>query len=393
MKDHKTLIYMRESDLAPVGGPRGYLYNLKVELDKRGIENISFVKVDNSLVQTYKTVSAKLSSGPIKTVLNALKNVVKYGRLIYGHNMTSAVELNEYDYVHFHSTYDMYSVRDSLESYSGKVILTSHSPKLFSLEENDRISNTEKKLFWFIYKKLIRMDEYAFDRADYLVFPCPEAEEPYYHSWKNYRRIKERKQGSYYYVLTGVPEAHAFVTKEEIRKKLNIPDSAFVISYVGRHNEVKGYDRLKEIAASVLQDENTYIVVAGREGPIPKYDHPRWIEVGWTKDPHSYIAASDVFVLPNRETYFDLVLLEVLSLGQIVVASNTGGNKFFSKFQTSGIRLFDSVDDAVSVIRELTKTPAEALNRMRIENHKLYSREFTCKVFADNYIDLYDRLP
>ena len=61
-----------------------------------------------------------------------------------------------------------------------------------------------------------------------------------------------------------------------------------------------------------------------------KTDH--WIEVGWTNDPHSLIAASDVFVLPNHETYFDLILLEVLSLGVPVVMSRTGGNKFFEQF-------------------------------------------------------------
>ncbi len=393
MKDSSILIYMKESDLAPVGGPRGYLFNLKVELDKRGIKNIHFIKVENSLINKYKSVSAKLRPGAFKTVLNALKNLVKYGRLIYGHNAFSPVDLDEYDYVHFHSTYDMYSVRESLKNYKGKVILTSHSPKLFSQEENDRISKAEKRLFWFIYNKLIRMDEYSFERADYLVFPCPEAEEPYYHTWKDYSGIKELKRQNYYYVLTGVPEAHILLARGEIRRKLNIPDSAFVISYVGRHNEVKGYDQLKEMAGPLLQNENTYIVVAGREGPIPRYDHPRWIEVGWTNDPHSYIAASDVFVLPNRETYFDLVLLEVLSIGQIVVASNTGGNKYFGKHNRSGIMLFNGADDAISIISELLRTPAGELSKMREDNRELYLKEFTCKAFADNYMDFYDQLP
>lgn len=34
---NKVLIYMKENDLKPVGGPRGYLYNLKKRL--RQIKN------------------------------------------------------------------------------------------------------------------------------------------------------------------------------------------------------------------------------------------------------------------------------------------------------------------------------------------------------------------
>ena len=43
----------------------------------------------------------------------------------------------------------------------------------------------------------------------------------------------------------------------------------------------------------------------------------------WTNDPHSLINASDMFILPNKETYFDLIMLEVLSMGKIVLATNT----------------------------------------------------------------------
>lgn len=63
----------------------------------------------------------------------------------------------------------------------------------------------------------------------------------------------------------------------------------------------------------------------------------RWKEVGWTNDSQSIIAASDVFVLPNRETYFDIIMLEVLSCGKIVIASRTGGNKYFEKIGAKGV--------------------------------------------------------
>ena len=189
-------------------------------------------------------------------------------------------------------------------------------------------------------------------------------------------------------MTTGTAPKSALVTKEEMRKKYGIPQDAFVISYVGRHNEIKGYDALKEIGKQLLDaNDNTYVFIAGTEGPLYHLEHNRWIEVGWTKDPGSVIQASDVFVLPNKETYFDLVMLEVLSLGQIVVASYTGGNKYFAKYENSGIFLYSNNAEAENIINTLIKMSEVERNELRKKNLELYKAEFTNEAFAKRYID------
>ena len=40
----KELIYFKERDLKPEGGPSGYLYSLKNELDREHVEWIHFAK-------------------------------------------------------------------------------------------------------------------------------------------------------------------------------------------------------------------------------------------------------------------------------------------------------------------------------------------------------------
>ena len=90
------------------------------------------------------------------------------------------------------------------------------------------------------------------------------------------------------------------VNREDFRKKYGIPDNAFVISYAGRHNEIKGYADLKRLGEKLLADKNVYFLIAGKEEPMTGLKNDHWIEVGWTNDPHSLIAASDVFVLPNH---------------------------------------------------------------------------------------------
>lgn len=42
-----------------------------------------------------------------------------------------------------------------------------------------------------------------------------------------------------------------------------------MISYVGRHNEIKGYDALKEIGKHLLDaNDSAYVFIAGTEGPL-----------------------------------------------------------------------------------------------------------------------------
>ena len=392
--NQKVLIYMQASELKPVGGPQGYVYNLKQGIGSGEAKdyNIYFIESGRELINSTKNKIEGMKTGALKSVLIVVKSIVKHWLLIYGKNHKALCDLNEYDFVHFHSTQDMYNVRDSLKDYTGKIILTSHSPTIRSKELVAARSEFERKYFKFLYSKMIRMDEYAFEKADYIVFPCPEAEEPYYHTWDKYKDIKQKKESAYRYVVTGIPQCAAKKTRNVVRKECGIPNDAFVISYIGRHSEIKGYDILKEMGECLLDQTEIYILVAGKEVPICGLKHPRWIEIGWTNDPHSYMAAADIFVLPNRETYFDLILLEALSLGKIIVASRTGGNKYFEKIGAKGIFLYDTEEEAINIINNIRGLSSEEKRTLEHENLELYKKKFTCKAFADSYLKLYNDL-
>ena len=318
-----------------------------------------------------------------------IKSIVNRIRIIYGKSQNPKVDINDYDIIHFHNPLDMYLIRDKLDNYKGKIILTSHSPSLSSGELIDTATEFEKKHLLNLYKKLEKIDVYAFERSDYIVFPCEFAEEPYYHSWKYYKEFKENNKSKFRYLLTGTSMCYAREEKALIRQKLLISSDAFVISYVGRHNSIKGYDILKELASEIFKKcDDIYVLVAGKEGPLYRLENEHWIEVGWTDDPHSYIAASDVFILPNRETYFDLILLEVLSMGQLVIASNTGGTKYFNQFKEAGIFLYETLEEAKSYIYKIKQTPKNEIEKMRVMNEEIYKKYFFDEVFAKNYVEL-----
>lgn len=388
----KILIYLYEKELAPKGGPVGYNYNLKCQLDKMGVEDIFFIKTSKGDVHELTNNINKIKPLWLKNVIQTIKRIVNYYILLHGSKGKAVVDLNKFDIVHFHSVVSMYRCRGSLDNFTGKVVLTSHVPTKATNEIKSRLNSFEKICFYWLYKKLDDIDNYAFNRADYIIFPCEGAEEPYLHDWDYYREFKDKNQDKYRYLLTGISPCTAKVSRGDVRKKYNIPADAFVICFVGRHNQIKGYDQLKIISAELLTHQNVYVLIAGEEGPLYHLEHERWIEVGWTNDPHSIIAASDVFVLPNKETYFDLIMLEVLSLGKIVVASNTGGNKYFSVFKHGGILIYNSQREAVRLLKKVMALSFEEREYLGGENKKIFFKYFTSEIFANNYIKLINSL-
>ena len=382
----RVLEYIPINGLKPHGGPIGYLYNLK-----NGYESIEQEDISLSFLPEDTNFAKKRSVTKLKALNNFMKAIYhrRYYKKLFkesGDHINKKVDFSNYDIIHFHDVVSMFSVRDSLKEFSGRVCLTSHSPVPFFEETQDRMSKLEKILLGKYKKKIKGIDEWSFLNADHIIFPCEYAMEPYKKHWPEFNKLIKDK--SIKYVISGTVQCLAKVEKKEIRKKYGIPDDAFLVSYVGRHTDVKGYSDLKEIGRRILADENTWVIVAGKEEPLSRLENNKWVEVGWTNDPHSIISASDLFVLPNKETYFDLVLLEVISLGTPVLVSWTGGNKFFAG-KTKGIDFFSTVDEAVSKINEFRSKSNNEKRQMMVENNDLFKKEFTVETFAKNYINLY----
>jgi glycosyltransferase involved in cell wall biosynthesis len=289
--------------------------------------------------------------------------------------------IDGYDFIHFHTTIELYQQKHILDKFKGKVILTSHSPVPAFKEILEELSKTEKFIFRRLYSKLEAIDIYAFQKADYLLFPCKEAEEAYYKHWNKYRQIHKENKSKYKYILTGIQPCIANRAESDVKKELDIDESAFIISYIGRHNSVKGYDVLRNIGKSILKNSyNIKFVICGKEEPIKGIDNPNWIEIGWTNDAYSYMNASNVFILPNRETYFDIVMLEALSLGKIIIASETGGNKVF-KNKSKGIFLYKCEEEAISHINRIKNMNKEEIAYLEESNRTLFKNEFSTEVF------------
>lgn len=376
-----SLIFYREDALKPVGGPAGYLYNIKKIRDEQKDKNIHFLTgncKESSLgyLIKYSVFMPRIILSRIIKENDAILNVRK---AIYKSKISGRIELNKYSAIHFHSVLDLYSQKKNLENYKGKIIFTSHSPKTFYKELiEDYITEEEYKKNKDIIDKVEEMDRYAFERADYIIFPCPGAEEPYYHSWPLYEKLRDESKIKY--LPTGIIPAVCKKSRKEVRTELNIPEDAIVLSFVGRHNKVKGYDNLIKIFSKL---DNVYVVCCGNIGGITPPKSNRWIEVGWTTDPYSYVGASDIYMLPNRETYFDIAMLQTLSIGKCSVISNTGGNKEF--VNTSGVKLYDSVNDAVRCINSFISLSRDERIELEQAQREEFREKYIAKVFYEKY--------
>ncbi|MDR6566552.1 glycosyltransferase family 4 protein [Chitinophaga ginsengisegetis] len=400
MKLNKKVLIWNDYELSPrKGGPATYLWHLKEFINKNKIQGITFL--DN-----YKETGNNLSN-PVtsskhrfsllkKLIGNRLKRNLNLLKIVSGKApeiSKPGINIHDYDIIHFHSSLSLKQNIGTLRGVKSQILLTSHSPKVMHKEIiEDWCKMQIDDVLPFVYSFCEKVDVDAFTRADWVIFPCKEAQEPYYNTWSRYAEIIANKK--LLFLPTGITPAKEHESTSEVRRKYGIPESAVVFCYAGRHNSIKGYDLLKEAAEVILKNEkNVYFLIAGAPGVIEPILHERWIEVGWTNDPHSIINAADCFILPNRETYFDLILLEVLSLGKNVILSETGGNKYFRQFDSPGIRFFEG-SNVSSLIKQLEEFNA-TVNISRLngkENLEIFNTSFTQKAFGERYMELYNQI-
>lgn len=124
-----------------------------------------------------------------------------------------------------------------------------------------------------------------------------------------------------------------------MRNKWNFPDNAFVVGLVGRLEESKGQQILLEAFAELYREfPEMYLVLVGESPPgNDEYDrillkianelgiYDRVNFTGFQTELASVYSALDICVLASREETFGLVLLEAMSAGVPIIATNAGG--------------------------------------------------------------------
>lgn len=386
----KCLIFIEKEKLNNAGGPLGYNYNLKMGLDEINDDSIQIDFLENhinnnSLTSRFKKINNKF----VFSTLKGIRDLSYYLKLFspFGHN--SSININNYDFIHFHSTFDLFNIRKALKKYKGKILLTSHSPILPSVEIGQGVEKWIRVLFFWLFLFERKIDKYSFKNANYIVSPCEEATYSYSKYWKGYKKNTESKTK---YLVTGCVSIEQSYEENTIRSKYSMDKGKFNIVFLGRHNKLKGYDILKSYGELLKKDDNIRFIIGGNKGKIKPPILNNWIELGFTKDALAIMKYANVYVSCNSDTYFDLATIQALSVGTPVITKMNGGNLYFKNNNFPGVYLFNNFKEFNSIITYLRNLDSNEYSILSENITSSFKKTFSEKVFARNYIELLKNL-
>ena len=124
------------------------------------------------------------------------------------------------------------------------------------------------------------------------------------------------------------------VDNTAMMRSLDIPEDSFVVGTAGRLTPVKGHRHLIEAAGNILdvRPDTTFVFLGDGElfDELKNMATKLGIEknvkfLGWRSDVAEVMSVFDVFVLPSLNEGMGRVLVEAMTLGKPVIASDVGG--------------------------------------------------------------------
>jgi len=185
--------------------------------------------------------------------------------------------------------------------------------------------------------------------------------------------------------------------KEEFKISLGIEKNAFVFIFVGRLNRDKGLDELAQ--AFVDMPARCHLLIVGEldnSAPPQKRNltllrqNPRVHTVGFQEDIRSFIAISDVLVLPSYREGFPNVVLQAGAMGLPVIASNINGCN--EVIEQGGNGWLVKPGDSLSLKRAMQKALcAKNLDEMGLNARKIVTMNFERQRYWQYLKEFYDR--
>ena len=290
--------------------------------------------------------------GPAVEKFKNLQNAEIYDR---GFSPDQVMEKSP-DLVHFHHLRPLISFfRNPFHRWKVPVIYTAHGLHIHKYEFYDSMA---AKIKYFLRFRL----EKRFFRKPYRIIAVSQEDQRFMEGKYRLKNVTYLTNGMDFSAVT----AGGGGSKEELRKKLDLPAGEFLFVTVARFDFQKGYDilikALSLIKSDLAENRCRFVFVGdGTEFEVMKQLSERlsvsqFIRfMGARTDVYDILRAGDVFLLPSRWEGLPIVLLETGLLKLPVIASDTYGNREVVK-ESNGI-LFKNRDSGV-----LAKIITEVLN-------------------------------
>ena len=150
----------------------------------------------------------------------------------------------------------------------------------------------------------------------------------------------------------------------QARRDLNVPESAAVVSTVGRLTAIKQHRLLLDTVARVAKSHADVVALIAGDGEL-RHDLEAYAAqlgianrvrfLGWRRDLATIYAATDVFLLTSRNEGTPVALIEAMASGVPGVSTDVGGVKDVITSEAVGARVRDGDADALAahVVRML----------------------------------------
>lgn len=392
----------------PGGGPPGYLYNLATGLEsikdspvivisRSRIEDRSIIKKDSLLNRVVKKTTSTI--GRMKDsrlfpsyIFWMLYCVFEYARWTIPYKPFSFNGIKSGDTIVVHNALDC----SKSALYKGKVFksiwLMPHGPVTFADELTslfqEKFGNSIVKPWARLFINFLELR--AMRRMDGLIIATETACESYFSDFPSLRKSFETL--NFKALISGAPmplvEKQNFI---KVKDELSWCGKGPIISYVGRYHSDKGFKFFLQIAELIKEQmESVNICCAGYGALETEINNKIVRNLGWRKDIAEILAASDLVIVPNNHSYFDLVILESLSVGTPVLTTNIGGHRFYSS-RDYGVKTFDihNFNDALEQVQSILGN----LEKEKLLAKRAYEEVFNLKSFAERHVELaYDLL-
>jgi len=173
-------------------------------------------------------------------------------------------------------------------------------------------------------------------------------------------------------------------------------DGKIIIGTVGRLMSVKNHKWLIEAISEVLGNKVKLVIVGSGElnDQLKELISIKKLEsdvllYGGSSTPEILMSAFDIFVLPSISEGLSNTVLEAMSCGLPIVASNVGGNSELVSDKING-NLFE-LNNRTEFIENINKLieSKELRNAYGKASKKIVDDKFSLQVMTDNYQDVY----
>jgi glycosyltransferase involved in cell wall biosynthesis len=191
-----------------------------------------------------------------------------------------------------------------------------------------------------------------------------------------------------------------FPERQQLKREMGIPEQDMVVGTAGRLEPVKGPEHLIEAARFVLSVRPDVCFVFAGDGTL-KPDlkqkacdlgiQDKILFLGWRKDVTKVISIYDIFVFPSLNEGMGRVLVEAMTLGKPIVASNVGGIPDVVMHGKNGFLVPPKDPGRLAECIQLLLNDQERREKMGAEG-KAMALKFSKDIMVERLAKLYEEL-